>query len=87
MTLQTTDNKTVEVSTSVRAYIVRCYCNSMTTRDNNPSGKVKAKDIYGNEHEFDLTNYFEPIHEKYKEAAKRKHQELIKPKSFRYHER
>ena len=80
MTLQTTDNKTVEVSTAVRAYIVRCYCNSMTTRDNNPSGKVKAKDIYGNEHEFDLTNCFNHIHEKYKEAAKRKYQTSLKYK-------
>jgi len=80
MTLQTTDNKTVEVSTAVRAYIVRCYCNSMTTRDNNPSGKVKAKDIYGNEYEFDLTNCFEPIHEKYKCKAENKYRESLKYK-------
>ena len=84
MKLQNTENKTVEVSMAVRNYLVRCWCNSMTPRDDAPKGTVKAKDINGTEHEFDLTNCFKPIYAKYKEAARIKHMELIKPKSYRY---
>ncbi len=84
MTLLNTHNQKTTVSRSVHAYLVRCYCNSMTTRDNNPQGKVKAKDINGIEHEFDLETCFRPIYEHYKEAARIKHMELIKPKSYRY---
>lgn len=78
MTLLSTNGK-IEVPKSVHNYLVRKWCESMTPRDDSPSGKVKIE-INGTEHEFDLTNCFEPIHEKYKCKAENKYRESLKYK-------
>lgn len=84
MKLLTANNQKTTVSRLVHNYLIRKYCDSLNPKFDKPQGKVKAKDIDGIEHEFDLETCFKPIYEHYKEAARIKHMELIKPKSYRY---
>ena len=84
MNLLNTHNQKTTVSRSVHNYLIRKSNESCIKYDESPQGKVKAKDINGIEHEFNLETCFNPIYEHYKEAARIKHMELIKPKSYRY---
>ena len=80
MTIQNTNNETVQVSKQVHAYLVRKYCDSLSPMCDTPKGNIQQTDIYGNLHNFELLTCFTPIYEKYKEAAKRKYQTSLKYK-------
>lgn len=80
MTLLNTHNQKTAVSRSVHNYLVRKSNDSCIKYDDSPQGKVKAKDIHGTEHEFDLETCFRPIYEKYRELARVKYQNTLKYK-------
>ena len=84
MTLLNTHNQKTTVSRSVHNYLIRKSNESCIKYDESPQGKVKAKDINGIEHEFNLTTCFNLIYSRYREAARIKQQELLKPKGYRY---
>lgn len=80
MTLQNTNNETVQVSKQVHAYLVRKYCDSLSPMCDTPKGTVEQTDIYGNLHTFELLTCFNPIYESYKRKAENKYRESLKYK-------
>ena len=80
MTIQNTNNETVQVSKQVHAFLVRKYCDSLSPMCDTPKGTVEQTDIYGNLHTFELLTCFNPIYESYKRKAENKYRESLKYK-------